>query len=103
MKKTQDCKTLAIVVILVSFCCSCSRSTVCENQQSANSNIVNVEPATDSEKAFSTQKTFLSLQYILAHHEMFFTSNTTIELLPGEHVVNTSFDGILIVGIETLQ
>ena len=41
-----------------------------------------------------------SLQYVLSHHELFFVSNTTIELMPGQYVVNESFGNILIESIE---
>ena len=41
-----------------------------------------------------------TLLYVLSHHELFFVSNTTIELMPGQYVVNESFGNILIERIE---
>ena len=43
---------------------------------------------------------FYTLQYVLSHHELFFVSNTTIEFMPGQYVVNESFGNILIESIE---
>ena len=57
----------------------------------------------NSETAFedtSCSSRCYSLQHVLTHHELFFRSNTTIELLPGEYVVNETFGNIEVEGIE---
>ena len=43
-----------------------------------------------------------SLQYALTHQEVFFTSNTTIRVMPGQYIVNQSFGIIRIENIKLL-
>ena len=69
-----------------------------------------VVPSREAEAALDQLVTYsiencssYTLQHILHNHEMFFTSNTMLQLLPGVHEVNESFGSVIVRNVNNFS
>ena len=76
--------------LFVSFVIGVSRAT---------QNYIHVVPENETTES-PCQGHCYTLEHVLTHHEKFFISNTTIELFPGQYIVNKSFGNVVIDNVE---